>query len=158
MASKAIALRLEIRNDGARPVYVGSDTAGPGSNANSRLELYLQRGSQIQGSMLHIAADYGRKLHDDEPFASILSKLWLALPPGAYYGQDIVMDPVAFPQLRIPGRYLIKGEYICGGFYGKGPNNPLAGREKEIALLPYKACEGKIKTNSIWIEVESSKE
>lgn len=117
-----------------------------------RLILYLQHGSAVDRSLSRAVGDYFIT-NRTTPFATLLFQHWIALEPGKFYGGEVGMDPRDFPRLRTPGRYLVKVQYRSVGFHEPGEGNPLRGREDEINKLPYKAWEGQIESNSIWIEV-----
>ena len=149
-----IDLKAEIVNVGPTTVFVAKELNGAG-NAISKLNLYLEVGSQLQPPMTHTAADSvpGRK----EPFANLFAKFWVALAPAHFYGGNLYMSSSDFPRLNIPGRYKIRGEYISRGFYLPTPNNPLQSYIEELKALPYKPWEGLVETNSIWIDVRPKK-
>lgn len=151
---ESIELLAEISNEGFEDVFIARDLQGVG-NSISRLNLYLQHGSLLDSPRTHTAGDSfpGRKA----PFANLFAKWWLALGPGHFYGQKITMSSSEFPQLKVPGRYRIRGEHTSHGFYLPTPNNPLQSYISELEALPYKPWEGSVETNSIWVEVRSKK-
>ncbi len=85
---------------------------------------------------------------DRPPLATLLSRHWLALGPGEFYGAAITLDPTDYPCLRRPGKYLVYGQYSWGGFHRN-----LQRFDDETAKLPFRAWERRTKTNSVGIEV-----
>jgi hypothetical protein len=149
-----VDLRVEVWNEGSDEVFIGKNLGYP-SDSTGGVELFVEHNSRLDRSMNKSAGDYIVDLKT--PFASLVTSHFIALAPGHFYGQVVSMDPGDFPRIKIPGRYLIKGEYIAGGFYGGGEGNPLQGHEAEIKTLPYKAWEGRVDTNSVWMEVRAKK-
>jgi hypothetical protein len=146
--------RVEIWNEGTEDVLIGKYLDGP-DNTLSRLELFIVQGIKRERSRYRSAGDYasGHK----EIFASILITNWIALAPGHFYGQKVTMDSQGFPNLKIPGKHEIRGEYISDNPFSPGVNNPLAEFRSDMQVLPYRAWEGRIDTNSVWIEVKARK-
>ena len=149
-AGQPLKLRVEIRNTGDKPVFVGRDI----SDLNETLSLFLKHGSEVDRSMSRTAGDF--LIDKGTPLATLLSQHWIVLGPGNFYGGEAIMDTRAFPRLCRPGKYLINGEYKSHGFGALGEGNPLRGRETEIGQLPFTAWEGRVETNSIWVEVTKS--
>jgi hypothetical protein len=93
---------------------------------------------------------------------SVLTKYWIPLPPGHFYGRVVKMYPDSFPKLDKRGRYLLKAEYFCIGFPTEGINgrgmNGLELDPEQSARLPFKAWKGKIESNSVRIEVAGTRE
>jgi hypothetical protein len=149
-----IELRAAIFNEGPNPVFIFRNLRGA-ANEISRLSLFLQHGPKVDRPISNSAADFAPD--HSQPFANQLAKWWILLAPGHFYGQKFYMDPRDFPQLNVPGRYRIRGEYVSHGFYLPTPNNPLQSYVSELEALPYKPWEGSVQTNSMWIEVIGKK-
>jgi len=151
---QSIDLRIEIQNTGLAEVFVAKNLT-LGGNSVSRLDLFLEHGSQIDRSMSNWAAD---DLMTAEPLAAVLARNWVALPPGAFYGGHVHMDPRDFPRLRVPGRYRVKGEYRSDSVLRRSENNPLRAHTAEILELPYGFWEGRTITNPVVVEVTVPKD
>jgi hypothetical protein len=151
---ESVVLHVEILNEGPTGVFIFKEIDGP-DNALSKLDLFLHyRGQVYRPSGASIADCFcsGRR-SDSPPLASELSKFWIALPPGHFYGGDVTMRASLFESLRKPGRYQVQGKYTSRGFLAQDINNPLLGYADELKQLPYRAWTGEVETNSIWIEV-----
>ena len=143
-----LTLRVTVTNQGPRELFINKDI----SVANQKFVIYIKHGLKWEGPLVVVAGDF--RPDGVTPFATLLSKHLIALAPGMFYRREVDMDPREYPQLRIPGKYLVKGEYSSRGFHEPGEGNPLIGREEEVSKLPFKAWEGRVETNSIWIEVK----
>jgi hypothetical protein len=147
LQGETLILRVEVCNEGREAVFVAR-------NISDHLSLFIQHGPELQSSMLRSAKDFAHSSNkSSEPFANLLAKYWLPLGPGSFYGQRIEMNSDSYPQLRIPGRYLIKAQYISGGLFVGGLNDPFSDRKEEISQLPFPAWIGDIQAIPIWIEV-----
>ncbi len=144
---ESLRLVVEIRNESEQAFFIDRNI----TDMNDRLSLYLQHGSEVDRSSIRVVGDFA--IDRRTPLATLLSQHWIALGPGNFYGGEVVMDGVAFPRLRVPGRYLVKAVYSSHGFAEPGEANSLRDRQEELRSLPFKAWEGRIETNSIWIEV-----
>jgi hypothetical protein len=145
-----LTLRVTIKNDGPEDLFIDRDI----SVADQRFILYIQHGSKREGPLVVVSSE--SLLDRTTPFASLLSRNFTVLGAGKFYGGEAVMDPKEYPQLLVPGRYLVRGEYSSRGFHEPGEGNPLMGREEEINKLPFKAWEGRVESNAIWIEVSKA--
>jgi hypothetical protein len=155
---ESLELRAEIFNRGDEPVFVASEFEGP-DNALTLLQLNVFLGKKLVERRRPLsAADYLRYRDDDPhkpPLDQLFPRYWVVLRPNHFYGSKIVMSPSAYEQLRMPGKYLIKGTYISAGFQNTGMNNPLASYADELQHMPYRAWTGEIETNSISIKVRA---
>jgi hypothetical protein len=151
----SLEVRVEIWNTGSRDIFVGQNLDRRGSI--SELSLHLEGGVEPPGPGVASAGD---SLNDPN-FASVLSKYWIPLPPGHFYGRVVKMYPDSFPKLDKLGRYRLKAEYLCIGFPTEGINgrgmNGLELDPEQSAKLPFKAWKGKIESNSVWIEVSGTR-
>jgi hypothetical protein len=112
-----------------RTFFIYREIQGAG-NSVARLNLCPRHGSQLDRPATNSAADFvedGR-----QPFADQITKWWIALAPGKFYGQRVTMSPLEFPQLGLRGWYKIEGDYRSDGFFSSGPNNPLLGYKSEL--------------------------
>jgi hypothetical protein len=135
-----LRLGVTIRNSGNKDLFIER-------SIDQQLDvftLYLQYGSKTETARTVGVGDYFGTSRP--PFPALLAQHWIALGPGKFYGGEVVMNPKDYPHLRVPGRYLVKGQYISGDF-------PLRGYDDEVSKLPFKTWKGRIETNSIWIEV-----
>lgn len=151
----SLTLTVEVRNLGSTDIFVAKNIGQYGEE-NGSLALYLHYGSKVEGSSEGSAADFICSRSDDSkkpPLASQLSRYWLVLPPGHFYGAEIVMDASLFDHLNIPGKYRVTGQYSSRGFLMNDEGNPLGCYVDELKQLPYQAWRGTVETNSIWMEV-----
>jgi hypothetical protein len=152
----SLEVRVEIWNTGSRDIFIGQNLDRWGSI--SELSLHLEGGVEPHGETAGVAGD---SLNDPN-FASVLTKYWLPLPPGHFYGRVVKMYPDSFPKLDKRGRYRLKAEYSCIGFPTEGINGRgMNGREldpEQSAKLPFKAWKGKIESNSVPIVVAGTRE
>jgi hypothetical protein len=148
----SLEVRVEIWNIGSRDIFVGQNLDSPGSI--SELSLRLEGGVEPSGETAGVAGD---SLPDPD-FVRVLTRYWLPLPPGHFYGRIVKMYPDAFPKLDKRGRYRLRAEYSCIGFptWGKG-HNGLELDPEQSARLPFKAWKGKVESNSVWIEVSGTR-
>jgi hypothetical protein len=147
----SVEVRVEIWNIGSREIFVGQNFDSP-SNI-SELSLHLEGGVEPPSEIGATASDSLR----DPNFASVLSKYWIPLPSGHFYGRVVNMYPDSFPKLDNRGRYRLRAEYFCLGFPTSGGINGLELDPEQSARLPYKAWKGKIESNSVWIEVSGTR-
>jgi hypothetical protein len=152
----SLEVRVEIWNTGSRDIFVGQNLDRWGSI--SELSLRLEGGIEPTGPG---RASAGDSLHDPN-FVNVLTRYWLPLPPGHFYGRVVKMYPDSFPKLDKRGRYRLKAEYSCigfptGGINGRGMNGFELDPEQS-AKLPSKAWKGKIESNSVLIVVAGTRE
>ncbi len=154
---ESVHLHVEIWNEGPKDIFVSKNF----SLYDGSLEILLHYGTKVDGPTERGSADYWPRDPNDTnkpPLAIELSKYWMALPPGHFYGGEVVLDSRSYERLRIPGRYRIEGQYYSGGFFVRDDfGNPLADYVEELKRLPYQAWEGKVNTNPVWIEVKGGK-
>ncbi len=140
-----LSVRVSLENEGVRDVFVRRDIY----NGTDTFDVYLRHGGDAEGPISHFAGDTFDTVKPS--LATHLSRKWLALAPGKFYGTVVVLDARDYPRLRIPGRYSIYGQYSSSGF-----RQDLRPFVDEAAELPFKAWEGRLRSNSIWIKVRDS--
>jgi hypothetical protein len=149
---ESITVKVEIWNTGSSDVFVAKNIGRYGGD-NGYLELLLHYDSKVDGPSIQVAADFGPRTNKP-PLVGELSKYWVAIPPGHFYGGEETMDPNSFKRLLVPGVYIIKGSYHSSGFLVRDVfANPLASYVDELKLLPFQAWAGDVETNQISIEV-----
>jgi len=116
--------------------------------------MYLEVAGHLQGSQIGAAADAIPESKPDVTKTFVTN--WLTLPKDHFYGTYIYMDPVAFPQLRKPGHYRIKGEYISGGISPNFAYNAARLNAEDIEKLPFESWAGRIETNFVGVQVAPS--
>jgi hypothetical protein len=154
-AGDSLEVTVEIWNVGTKEVFLGKSIDG--QSPVSHLSLSLEGGSpNSTGSGVNGASD--SLPNPSEPFANTLVKHWIPLPPGAFFGRVVSMDPHLFSQLLTPGRYLLKGAFRSVGFpTSPGGMNGLELNPDEAAKLPYPGWKGQADSKPIWIEVVSAR-
>lgn len=149
-----IPLHVEIWNVGKQDVFIFKDIQAAIYNALAYMDLTVYYRTQADRPMIATASDcFCSERSSYPPLASELPKYWVAVPPQHFYGGEVVMRAFWFKKLKAPGRYRIQGKYRSLGFLAENLNNPLLHYADELNKLPYKAWEGEVETNSIWIEV-----
>jgi hypothetical protein len=93
-----------------------------------------------------------------EDFANTLVKDWVSIPPRHFYGATIELDPAAYPELAVVGRYRISGRYSSGGPLQEHCYYKLRAFSKQVAGLPAKSWRGAVDTNSVVIRVTARRD
>jgi hypothetical protein len=139
-----VSLHVEIRNTGSKDIFVEKNFSLYGGS----LEILLHYGTKIDGPSERVSIDYLPGNPNDPkkpPLVNELSRYWIALPPGHFYGGEVILDSRSFKRLWVPGRYRIEGQYHSGGFFVPDDyGNPLASYAEELKQLPYHAWEGRV--------------
>ncbi len=152
-----IRLQVRILNESDQDLFVFKRIDNTFFNALATIRLILYHGDRAVGPTMAAASDsFSSERSTYPPLASELPRYWIALPPGNFYGGEVVMNSVWFERLRVPGKYRIEGIYSSRGFLARDINNPLVHYAEELKQLPYEAWVGEVKTNSIWIEVTNT--
>src|SRR5258706_5586743 len=142
-AGESLTASVLVENKGAAGVLLRGDI----DNGTDTLTLYLRHDRHVDGPVSHFASD---TFYTSNPLlANLLLRKWLALGYGKFYGTTIVLDPKDYPQLLVPGRYLIYGQYSSHGF-----KEQFQGFRDEMTELPFKPWEGRLESNPISIEVK----
>lgn len=90
-------------------------------------------------------------------FANALVKDWVSISPKHFYGGMIKLDPRNYPELRVPGRYRIRGAFSSGGLLDQPCYYKLKAFSKEVANLPAMSWRGDVETNSVLVQVIGKK-
>lgn len=88
-----------------------------------------------------------------EDLANLLTRNWVVLAPGHFYGAIIKMDAQTYPFLTVPGVRRIRGEYISGGLLAPVYYSGLLEHADEVKDLPAKGWPGSVKSNRLSIRV-----
>lgn len=152
-AGNVLQVRVEIWNVGSKPFFL--QKAIYELCVLAPLSLRLELGPPMKPQPGHAcAADciYDAK----DSFARRLAYDWTILPPQDFYGTVVTMDPDTFPQLKTPGRWRLRGTYnslrdLSSSFCFD--TAPIPDKQEQINGLPFKAWEGTVETNTVWIEV-----
>jgi hypothetical protein len=153
---ETLELQVEIWNVGEKQLFIEKDIYQLCSH--SPLSLYLELGPALKpGPGRGCAGDCM-----DDPKASFANRLveqWISLPVGHSYGTVVRMDPDAFPQLKTPGRWRLRGEYKSNGELSASlcVFSPTPLDQQMIEKLPYKTWRGEAATNMVWVEVAHSR-
>jgi hypothetical protein len=149
-AGDTLAVKVEVWNLGAKAVFIGNDFGA--ASPVSRLSFNL-KGPALSGTGSSSAADCMADPH--EAFASLLLKNWTILGAGHFYGGMVELDSAVYPQLSMPGRYVLSAKFVSRGLSSALCMNGVHLDAAEVAKLPYHSWEGQIESNSIQIEVTS---
>jgi hypothetical protein len=148
-----IRLRVEIWNKSSHDLFISKEI---NFSSITGLELAVSKGEQTYvPEVASISDSFGSKRTNYLPLSAELSGYWIALPPGHFYGGEIVLSPLEFPVLRNPGRYRIQGKYSSQGFLANNVNNSLLHYAEELKKMPYASWVGEVQTNSVSIDVNS---
>jgi hypothetical protein len=149
-----VLVHIEIRNVSNENLFISKDIESRFSNALAVIRLALYHGNDVVGPTKAAAADsFASERTTYPPLARELSRYWIALPPGHFYGGEVVMDSSWYERLLVPGKYSIRGTYSSRGFLAQDVNNPLLHYADELQELPYRAWEGQVQTNTLPIEI-----
>jgi hypothetical protein len=155
-AGEVLEIRVEIQNVGSKPVFIENGIYSPCAPP-SPLSLRLDLGPPMKpqtGPGFGCAGDCIYTAKDS--FASRLLYRWTVLPPGAFYGRVILVQPESFPQLSTPGRWRLSGTYKSIGNLSSSfcfDTAPIPDNQEQINALAYEAWQGEVDTNAVWIEV-----
>ena len=152
---EVLEVRVEIRNVGTKPLFINYEiydlcVAAPLSlrlDLGPPLKPQTGPGEACAGDCVYTAKD---------SFVRRLLWRWTVLPPEHFYGTDIRLYPESFPQLYTPGRWRLGGTYKSVGNLSSSPcwdTAPIPDNAEQIKGLPYEAWQGKVDTNSVWINV-----
>jgi len=132
-----ICLRAEFLNNAKTDFVVGKSLL-PIINTSTYLTLEIsdEKGA-LKGTQVMTVSGYA-----GPDIAS-----WTRIAPGHFYGIEIKLDVSEYPYLDEPGRYAIKATYVSKG----GDACALSRLSSLPAACP--VWEGRIISNSIWIEV-----
>lgn len=150
---EALEIRIEIRNVGSEALFIHKDIFQ--LCGISPLSLRLELGPPIKPQPgIGCASDCVYRA--GESLARRLALFWTILPPGDFYGTVVSMYPETFPQLNTPGRWRLRGSYRAKGDLSSSfcfDPAPIPDKDEQLESLPYKAWQGEVETNSVWIEV-----
>jgi hypothetical protein len=113
-----IKLRVEIRNESDRELFIFKNINNTLSNALATINLTMYRGSRP--TIAAVSDSFGSERSTYPPLASELARYWIALAPERSYGGEVVMTSSWFEKLRVPGKYRIQGKYSSRGFLSAG--------------------------------------
>jgi hypothetical protein len=146
---ETLKLKVEIWNVGTESIIIAQNIGA--TSGNSDLELFLEVGTVLKESQMHIVGDSIPESNPD--FAKTFITNWLTLNKAHYYGTYVYMDPIDFPQLRQPGRYRVRANYYSRGISSVAGWNGGYLKEQDIARLPFRAWKGTINSNFAHIQV-----
>jgi hypothetical protein len=152
---ETLELQVEIWNVGDKQLFIEKDIYQLCSH--SPLSLNLDLGPPLEPGPGHGCA--GDCMDDPRAsFASRLVQQWISLPVRHFYGTVVHMDPDVFPQLKMPGRWRLRGEYKSNGDLSSSfcVFSPTPLDRQLTQKLPYKAWRGEAATNIVWVEVVHS--
>jgi hypothetical protein len=145
----SLKLKVEIWNVGMNDIIIAQNI-GP-TYINSELKLYLEMGSEWGGSIWAGAAD---RIPEPKPdVTKTFVTNWLTLRQNHFYGTIVYMEPKEFPELRKPGHYHVKAEYVSGGISAAFVLNAARLNQEDIEKLPFKAWAGTVYSNLVSIQV-----
>ena len=144
----SLEVRVEVWNIGHEGLFISENIFN--LCIASPLSIVLVGNSPVKVGRSQCAADCVYKLNED--FTAALVERWLVLPAGHFYGTVIRLDSMSFPELQTIGRWCLKGKYGSTGLSSSACSQTLRSPEK-TDKLPYRAWEGMVDTNSIWVDV-----
>jgi hypothetical protein len=153
VAGHSLEVRVEVRNVGRKPLFIEKNIFA--LCESYPLSLRLELGPKMKPREgVACAGDCGYKASDS--FAHRLVDRWTVLPEGDFYGTVISINPERFQQLDTPGRWRLRGTYQSKGDLSAPRctfSSPLSDMKEQVEQLPYKAWQGSVETNTVWIEV-----
>lgn len=128
-------VRIEMQNNGTADFIIGEDFL-PITNASTYvlLDLTDSHGQSEPAAGITVYAPFPAQ-----------NASWTRIAAGHFYGLELDLDPEDYPALSRPGRYKVTATYVSKG--GNTPASP------DWQVPSHKVWEGKIVSNSIWIEV-----
>jgi hypothetical protein len=154
-AGETLELKVEIWNVGHKQLFIERDIYRRCSH--SSLSLSFDLGPPFKpGPGYGCAADCA-----DDPKASFVNRVverWISLPVGHSYGTVVRLDPDFSPELKTPGRWRLHGEYESNGDLSSSfcAISPMPLDPQLTLTFPYKAWQGQVSSNVLWIEVVQS--
>jgi hypothetical protein len=148
---ETLKLKVEIWNVGKQDTFIAQNIAGIYFNAGMRM--YLEVGGHLQGSQIGVASDAEPESNPEVTKTFVTN--WLTLRKDHYYGTYVYMDPSEFPQLKKPGHYRVKGEYISVGISPNSAWSAARLNAEDIEKLPFKSWSGTADTNFVRIQVSA---
>jgi hypothetical protein len=144
-----ITVRVELRNQSRRDLYVGRKLDGSSDGPTYiTFKVWDSRGKPSPG--LKSATDCFMKPDTDSLPVAVM-KEWIALPPGSSYIAEVRVENFDF--LKKPGRYRISATYESDGIKEQYWTKCIKATSEEIKALPFEAWEGKVESNCIWIAI-----
>lgn len=151
-SKQVVRLRVELSNEGNQTMLVCRDLDFTSDSCRWGFEVHDASGRPVLGE--NIVGDRGDGPPD--PFPNVLISNWIALAPHYVYSTAIDVSLALGPNPR-PGRCKVKGTLFSGGPGEASSKNDLPRYPKELAALPFVGWKGMVESNSVWIEIVSSK-
>jgi hypothetical protein len=149
-----VPIHVEIWNIGEKDLFIFKNINNTFSNALATLGFRMYQGTHIIGPTMSASSDsFASQRSAYPPLSNELPKYWIALPPQHFYGAEVIITPLWYSKLKVPGKYRVEGKYTSRGFLAEDINNPLLHYAEELKQLPFQAWVGEVTTNSISIEV-----
>ena len=149
-----IRLRVQIENIGQDPLYIGNHI--PTYDWIYHLEFIV---ADERGHVSQATHFFNPNMPDFDPRESELSALtkdWIVIPPGTFFGSVVTLLPSLYSSLGTPGAYEIGALYTSEGLDANTNYNRLASSTSFLEQLPYKAWTGTLKTNEVKIRLLST--
>lgn len=149
---ESIPLRVEVSNDGVQTLLVCREINFTGKFCSWDFDIRDASGRSVP--RWRTAGD--RVVGNPDPFPNALIANWIALAPHYSYGTTIDLVDVLGPNSK-PGRYKLKASLTSYGPDSASVYNDLLHYPKELSELPYSGWKGTAETNSISIDIVTSK-
>jgi len=147
-----VQLRIEIENVGPTPIYVGNEI--PTHDWLYHLDLNVTDTDGKVSNKLHFFHPQMPDVPQESDIIA-LTKRWLVLQPGYFYGTIVQINPEFFESMRKPGEYWIQGIYSCEGIEANVSYNQLARSPAFVEQLPYRSWKGRVQTNAVKVRIVS---
>ncbi len=151
--AEPVQFRVEIENLGSTPIYVGNEI--PTHDWLYHLDLIVTDTDGKISNKLHFFHPQMPDVIPQESDISALTKRWLLLRPGYFYGTIVQITPEFFEFLKKPGEYWIQGIYSCEGIDANFSYNQLARSPTFVEQLPYRSWKGRVRTNAAKVRIVS---
>jgi len=154
VSGETLNLKVDILNDGARPVYVCKKFDGMGwPLCGVSFELKDSKGSYGPSGTVG-GPDFGPDANRAVPLSDVLASDWILLEADHSYGAIIPLNPQTYPQLRKPGIYRVLCAYssagVVEGYFGRVKATPA-----ETASLMLKSFSGRVEGNPVVVQVRA---
>jgi hypothetical protein len=146
--NKAVAVRVEISNEGDRPLLVSRDLDLASHFYSWDFETFDSGGNSIHTGK--IAGD--SVVGPPPPFSEALIAHWIVLGPHYTYGKTIDLG-LALGLNPRPDRYRVRAILSSDGPNSPSVYNDLLHYPEELAKLPFAGWKGTTRSNAVSIEI-----
>jgi len=148
-----LRLHVEVQNVGQVPIYVGNRI--PTHDWLYHLDFTVKdREGKLSDKLYFFHPQMSDNMPKEDSTVA-LTKNWIVLQPGYFFGTTLDIPSGFFESLKKPGEYTIQGIYSCDGMETEVNYNQLAKDKKFLEGLAYRSWKGAVKTNVVKIRMVS---